>query len=479
MTPRIEKECISRQPLDIIYHKLAELFSPRIYFHPQERFFPVDLPSSITHSSLWRVDNPSARYSSDAAHMEKDFGEIDTVQDLTVSTADHFTTVVGTDVLLRTEIGSSEHSIEMPIPRVDDVYRKYTDGSIETELTVYATVCRTYDSTNSHLIDSMYLKDREIIRAVEEGLIINYYLYFPARESNEFVSEGDWSGISLLLKNPHIVNGEIKDPQLLPVLACYFQKTIAGPFQEFASHNFVAGRHGFRRWQNIQRDIEPSTGHKTHPVVYVSRGRHNCYYEPNSSNIQLGPPWYSWISPDDIENGELKAGPVDTTISGGVDWSSISPVVYAIFPPLFFFAMCASGCESPIRFDGSGLPSGYEEGEDQTGDDGFLGSTDGVGSSYPTGQAPDVPIGQRTVNLILKYVDINNSEMAALWGYAGAWGGASMNMTTPLSDQDTQSNWGYYQGARRPLLTTWFFWNLFQDWTYGCAGKASLPSPPP
>ncbi len=281
MAPKSDKGC-GTPPAAAekrIHRRLAQLFAPVVYFEPEERFFPVDLPTAIQSSSLWRMD-PLAK--PPTAQREKDFGAINAVQDLPAAGSDHFTTVVGTDVIQKEVEG--QQPFDMPAPLIDPIYNRYADGTVPAVLTVYATVCTARDVPNSSLLSKC--SDKDVQHGMAEGLIINYYFYFPACEAPEFKSEGDWSGISLLLREAPTQLAQLASAEqlagFLPVIACYYRKAtkFAPPLP-----SFVAGDHGFRRWQDVRRTAEAGVGADTHPVVYISRGRHNCTYEPATTNI--------------------------------------------------------------------------------------------------------------------------------------------------------------------------------------------------
>ena len=490
MSLRTDQGCGTPQEVDHkeVYKRLISIFAPIVRFDPQERFYPVDLQTNINSSSVWRVNHQPYPPTTQLIWNE---GTFDPAQDVAVTTEHDYTTVVGTKNFTREE---DEQTFILPTPLIDDVYQKYTDGSIDAELSIYATVCIANEDTNIHLlkydhqskdgsVSEWLLRDSEVQEAFSNGLIVNYYMFFPARESPEFESEGDWSGISLLLKNsPQDISDldtseEIK--RFSPVLACYFSKTIDGAPP---SPHFVARTQGLRRWQNVQRAPYSQTiDVKTHPVVYVSLGRHNCYFEGVTNRVELSPPWNFQYTPNGIESGEMTSGPADITVRGYTDWGSIPWWAYAAFPPLFIFVACASGCEYPVHFDGTIPPHGYEEGEDITRDGGYGGLASDTGSSYPPIPASEDPTVSRHIYLRLRYVDLDDATMAALWGYPGAWGAATLHIAgSRWGDEDPSRKklWGYYQGVRRPSLSAWFVWNLFLDTTFGCGGRAEVTSLP-
>jgi hypothetical protein len=471
MPARTDKGCGTPQDAERkkVHERLVNLFAPIVYFDPLERFFPVDLPATIQHSSLWRAD-PDATPPS--TQREKDVGQIQPSSDLPNATQHHYTTVAGTGSVLKTVDGST---FSQPIPLLDQAYKAYRD-TIQAELAIYGTVCKASEVPNSHFFKESTPNDHQVAHAIGEGLIVSYYMYFPACESSELNSEGDWAGISLLLKETPTTLQQLNDPQqigkFLPVLACYYRKTASGAPP--APH-FVAGVHGFRSWSKVRRGKDQSVGLDTHPIVYVSQGRHNCYYEPGVVNIPILSTWAA--KADGIEGGTYTPGPVDNTIEGSVDWEDLW-WAYILFPPLLLVAACATGCHFPVEFD-STVSFRCPDVQDQTRDDGFNGLPGAKGSSYPQTPAGQVPASARQVSMRLHYVDLDDSQTAGIWGYPGAWGGATrLTYKYFINDEPINGDWGYYQGARRPALGAWFLWNLFIDDVFGCDGEPSVTPTP-
>ncbi len=469
MFPRTDKGCGTPQnaTLKQIQMRLVQLFAPLVYFEPDERFFPVDLSTTIKYSSLWKSD-PKAQ--PPTSQRVKDVGLIDPTQDLAAATSKYYTTVAGTNSFLKTIEGQSPFN--MPEPLLDAVYNKYADGTIPATLTMYATVCSAHDVTNSDLIYNP--TDPDVKIAFQEGLIINYYMYFPAYEASEFKSEGDWAGISLLLKYTPTQLAQLNDSekvkQFLPTLACYYQKTTDTTVGAPPARCFVAADQGFRKWKNVSLGKDQALGVDTHPIVYVSEGRHNCYYEPTTTNLKLYPPWEDYFTPEQIESGGYTAGPAGGGVLEGGGLEDTPIWVYFIFPPFALFVACATGCQSPWQFDSSGTWTGYADAEDQAQSGGYTGSPGATGSSYPKKAAGQVPVASRQVNLRLQYVDLTDKTTEALWGYLGAWGAASLRQYILKDDPSNPRKWGYYQGAHLPALGAWFVWNLFIDHQFGCRG---------
>jgi len=460
-----------------IYQRLVQLFAPLVYFEQKEQFFPVDLPTTINNSSLWKMDHKAKL---PTTQLKKDYKTINPVQDLPVATSYYYTTVTGTGFIQKSIEG--QKPFDMPKPKLNEVYDKYKNGVIPAELTIYATVCSARDVPNSNLISECQGIDKNVQHGIKEGLIISYYMYFPACESPEFESEGDWSGISILLKETPTQLTDLYNPKgfkrFLPVISCYYRKTIDGAPP---SPNFVAGDQGFRRWKDVKRIREQSVGEDTHPIIHVSRGRHNCYYEPTTTSIKLSAPWELSFTADRIESGDYAAGPakpdVNTLQGGGIEdfpwWG------YAIFPPFLPLVLCGTGCEYPVHFDTSGLPIGYVEAEDQSKYSGYSGVPNSQsGSSYPKKSAEKVPASSKQITLMLRYVDLDDPTTTAIWGYSGAWGGATLDRATLAWDPENPRLWGDYRGAQRPALAAWFVWNLFVNGTFGCSGIPQLTRSP-
>ncbi len=474
MASRRDSACMAKESQQQLYRELVKIFSPRLFFDPQERFFPVDLLSTFKSSSLWLVD-PSAPFESQKSTMLKAAGEIDLIADLSNASEYNYLTVAGTG---EAECKFQDSSFNVPVPRIDKVYELYSQGIIPSELTIYASVCQASQAINSKLIiqPNCEAGDQEVFNAIaEHGLLLNYYFYFPAYESPEIQTEGDWSGITLLLKKPKVdSSGNIVRPEDLPILACYYQKSTPWPWAHKwdPSIKFWAENKVFRRWDQITKDIDGETGLATHPFVYVSLGRHNCYFEPTTTSVGITD--YSPFTTDSIENGQLSPGPSDRTITGSQDWySTPMAVMYALCPVIYLIAICANGCEPPIQFDPE--ISLNESGEDQVKEGGYVGGASPAGSIYPKKTAENQPVSHRSFDLKLVYVGQDGSETAHLWTYAGAWGGASVFMD--LLPDGTVRNYGFYRGVRRPILSAWFLWDLFTNWQYGCAGTVMEPEP--
>jgi hypothetical protein len=459
-----------------LHCRLLEIFSPIVHFESGERFFPVDLSTTVTASSLWELDHTKQPV---GTNRRKAAGQIQQ-NDLTSATRHHYTTVAGTGLISKTIDGKF---VNQPIPLLKQVLQAYTDGTIAAELTMYGTVCSARSVPGAGVVRNARPVNTDVAHAVQEGLLLNYAFYFPYRNSPEFESEGDWSGVTLLLRETPTTVADIstanKLERFLPVLSCYYRKSVEGAPP---SPYFIAGHEGFRKWEDVSRSHEASVSLDTHPHVYISRGRHNCRYAPGTVTVPLSPPWSARFTPDSIEDGGYAPGPTVNTLEGGgiedFPWWG-----YVLFPPFAAMVACASGCEYPFQFDSSGVSSGYQDGyqdgEDRSDVDGYEAQSTGAASPHPTKPA-DKATGPGAKNLSIRmlYVDLNDAGMASRWGYPGAWGSATKVQAPYAWDKLDTRVWGAYQGARRPILPAWFMWNLFLDHNFGCHGDPQLTRKP-
>ncbi len=449
-----------------IYDGLTQLFAPILFFHPKERFYPVDLKSTVDYAGLWHTN---LAVKPPNANQERDFGKIEPLNHFPPTNENHFISIVGND-FEKKQAGTGSPFL-MPKPNPDKILKKIIQQT-NTKLTMYATVCKASEVPNRHFFQGN-VRHPDVIEAIDRGLFINYYFYFPAYDSPEFQSEGDWSGITLLLKDVPGSIQDLKDAKKVkifqPILACYYHKTIlsAPP-----SLQYYAGDKGFRLWKDVKRVKQTPLNLDTHPIVYISRGRHNCHYEPFLGSIPLTPP----VGRDTtkIEEGKLKTGPTEPVLQGGDD---VPGWFYALFPPFAVFTACATGCQGPVKFDKSGVPWGIKDGEDQAGDGGHSGVLNPNASDHPQDSSSKLGSAKQ-LNIQLKYVDTSDTLMNVLWGFPGAWGGACFFNTTPKWDKEDPRVWGYYRGIRRPSLAPWFYLSLLIDYTYGAGGILKLsPSP--
>lgn len=450
------------------YEQLAQIFAPVVYFDPKERFFPVDLPSTIAASALYRFDGKP--YNEEPVEPPiKNYGSINPV-DLSLAERNFFTTVVG----WKPEIKDTENAkIEMPVPKIDEVYKKYSTGVIPAKLTTYSTVCIPKDVPNFQFLQQFPPRYDEIMLYLsEEGLLINYYLYFPAMDSPEVKREGDWSGISILFgRRPEI------DKLSMPLLTCYFKKL---------GHFLWAGSDGFRMWDKVKRVKDQTTGLDTHPIVYVSLGRHNCYYEPVNVTIPIDPPWKPGPDSNKIEGGDYTPAPTGGTLTGG--WDPMFPTwTYAVFDGLMLlFEACGSlGC---VEFDTSGLPGGSQDVNDSIKSGGYESDPESaqpappMDDSYPS--KPPVPGVPQNLKLNVVYVDVDDPATKANWGYKGSWGAAEVEDYTYWDYYKGRyeyytSHWGRFGGFERPNLGPWFLWNLYWDTVFGSGGGSGYQIPSP
>jgi len=444
------------------YEQIVQTFSPVVRFDPAERFFPVDLVSAIEKSAIYQFD--STGVGTPIVPPFRNYGEAIPL-DLSVAGMNSFTTLMGWDMEERQEPAPLR---EFPVPRPDAIYERYSGGGDPTftpRLTTYATICRvTEDVPNYHFFEQFLPSFMPISAALQEqsGVLLNYYFYFPAMESTSRIQESDWSGISLFFERmPNM--GQLDE--YMPILACYFRK-----IGDLLITSSPEGPNGFRLWGNVEKLPDLETTLLTHPVVYISRGSHNCYYLPLEQPI-LAPaesPWYPVPDPDKVESGDYSPGPAVNHVVGG--WKPSFPwyVYVTSFGLVFLFEICGyRGCQ----FDEGGVsaPSGYEQEEDIVQSGGYesdpdtadTGTTPGS-DSYPS-ESPSGP-----VNILLNviYVDLEDPDSKYLWGYEGFWGAAKRVMFAPY--------WiGFYKGIKRPNLAPWFLWNLFWDAEFGSDGGAN------
>ncbi len=329
-----------------LYKRLLTVFCPILHFHPDERFFPVDLPSTIKKSALWVYD-PNVDLTPSACKQIFSKGQITNPKvDLLNKTANHFTTV--TEMSWFSKQIEGQPSIQQPEPKPEKILQVYRD-EIRPELTIYGMVCKTRETPNFQLLYNSSSMNVKVRSALAEGYLLTYYCYFPAYESKNLTSEGDWTGISLLLKAIPNSFEDLKNnvSTFEPVLCCCFRKTLEGyP----PSPLLLAHPNGFRRWQDVTKTHDSSVNHLTHPKIFVSKGRHNCYYTAFDKNVSQFSPWRSYITSDDVEGEKYSPGPVNNTITGETDWGEIPWYAYILFPPLLPFVLCASGCEYPVPF---------------------------------------------------------------------------------------------------------------------------------
>lgn len=449
-----------------LYQRLLLVFCPILHFHPLENFFPVDLPSTIKHSALWKYDPKVTLAPAACTNVIKKGQITNPAVDLLPADVNHFTTV--TDMKWFDKQIEGLPAAKLPEPDLQKVLQVYRD-LIKPELTIYGMVCKARETPNSQLLISSTM-DAKIHAALAEGYILTYYFYFPAYEDKYLASEGDWSGIALLVKALPNSFEDLKNniAYFEPVLSCYFSKK----YDEYPpAPHLVAHPQGIRRWQDVTKTKDDSVNHLTHPKVFISKGSHNCYYTAFDKNVNSYSPWKPYITSDGVEKEKYSAGPVDNTIVGYTDWGEIDWWEYCLFPPLLPLVLCGSGCEYPFHFDSSGIAPENSDHPETTNENGYDGLPSAGGSSYPSKPASQAGPGPQTISLKLAYVDLSDKNFAAIWQYPGAWGSATRWTI------DT-SKYGYIQGVRRPLLAAWFNFNLFVDGLYGPGGiPETTPSP--
>lgn len=446
------------------YKKLVDIFAPVVYFDPDEIFFPVDLPTTVTASELYKVEGKP--YEEKAVLVLPKIPPKLSSSDLDSAGSNHFTTIAKWKNIKR-KIGSNPpKEVTMPIPKIRDIHKEYTTGKVSAKLTMYATVCKLQNVPNFHFLEK-FPPDIGLGK-LKEGLLINYYFYLPAMFSTEHDREGDWSGISILF-------AEEPSPDTKTLVAQFNKKMGAWvSYYRKISDYLISYDIGIRSWSKVSR-VKDKSGLETHPKVYISLGRHNCYYEPVNTKISEYPSWTPLPEPGKIEKGQYSPSPTGDTekvLIGGDNFDD-PWWVYAIFPHMLLFAMCGGGC----KFDSSGLKPSYHDNSDSVKSGGVGAIPDSAetgktpsSDSYPTKKpTPKAPIN---LKLNVVYVDTNDRNMREMWKYKGSWGAAEV-------ERYYGSFWGRFKGFERPNLSSWFLWNLFWDVTFGSKGGTGYYSKGP
>jgi len=440
------------------YKRIVNIFSPVLYFDPDETFFPVDLPSAVAASGLYKVSGKP--YKEKAVLVPPKTPPTLKSSDLASVDSNHFTTVSKWKETKR-KVGDPPEELTMPIPKLGDVYTKYTSKKIPAKLTMYATVCELKDVPNYQFLE----KYHPVIGLgkLADGLLISYYFYFPGGYCAEYDREGDWSGISILFGmkpsgDPKKLEVQFKNK--MPVWVSYFRKV---------NNYHISYDVGIRSWSKVSR-VKDDSGLVTHPKVYISLGRHNCYFEPINTKISEAPHWTPIPDPKKIEEGDYSPSPTgntDNILYGGDDFDD-PWWIYVLFPHMLLFDMCGIGCE----FDSSGLPPSYQDSNDSVRSGGVEASPD----KAKTGKTPSSdnypakkPTPKSPINLKLNvvYVDTDDQSMKEMWKYKGSWGAAEVT-------KYSGNQWGKFKGFERPNLSSWFLWNLFWDVTFGSKGGSGF-----
>lgn len=423
-----------------LYQKLAERYAPVLRFHEGERFFPVDMESHINNATLYGTGSPYYEIKLNETERSEVF------RLLTNATDDNFTTV--------TSSIDNDSDPQKITPNIEEIYNLYNSGQIKSRLTIYATVCRVKDMPNFDLIKQLQPKEKRIIDP-DNGVILNYYFFFPALESIDYMRECDWSGISLIFSPIPDKDQLDKNP---PILTCYYNKIYPGVGEKIDYFNSEPD--GFSRWEDnkLQKIEDPVTGLKTHPVVYISYGRHNCYFTAKDANIS--PHYIDNSLHEKIEKGAypFNPNPSNVLIGGNHEMSDGTKVIIAIMPWMIFFWACGATCE----FDSSGIAPDDPNVTDEVNDKGHEATPEkGSIQDYPT---PAPATGKKQLKMDLVYVDLKNEEYLAYWSYNGFWG-------VIRQDKYSNSAWGNFKSVKRPNLGPWLLWNLFLDPIYGSNGR--------
>ncbi len=450
-----------------IYRRLVAMHAPILAFDPDERFFPVDLPSTRKASALYHITG-------DRTNANNKQLVTKSIQDIDLANADkdHFTTVIPEE-RWKTEINTiSQPPFKMPVPDIKAIHQRYKGTGIDridAKLTIYGSVCRANVVPNyKELLEQRTLKDPKIFLALGEGLIINYYFFFPAMDTPELKREGDWSGISILLDRVPSPN-DLSSAK--PVLLCYFKKVR----DLFTGYDYLwSGPEGFRTPNKgvIMSSVDGEMV-ASHPLVYISKGRHNCYfenYQSETTTLPTGSPWIPAPDPEKVEDGAYSSKQEGGTSGESEDYSWM---LGFLFLPLFLLACPARGRKSGRI---------YEDVEDvkrSGGHDIKPEKNPSASTNYPPSGQP----GPTPYKLDVEYVDTDSDlAMKANWGFAGYWGVAEREahpfkgFVEEEVGATTQEIWGRFGGVRRPNLAAWFLWNLYFDTFYG-AGATTYTTP--
>lgn len=310
------------------YIALAQMYAPIVLFDTRERFFPVDLASTFAKSRLYRIIGDRTREANNELVSSHP-----TLVDMASANDNYFTTVDRWRPVPNTV---SEPPFSMPAPwdpDLDTIYQKYASGAIDARLTTYATVCKPREVPNYRdYLDQHSLRDKTVWLALQEGLLINYYFFFPALKAPELRREGDWGGISVLI--PHDAP-EISFP---PALYCFYKK-MREP--RTGLEGFGPGDEGFRTVKQVENKTSANEDVRRRCLVYVSLGRHNCYAHPPPYNTQVksGIPWGA--DPKKVESGAYRSIPgIKSTVTSDTDWGW---TLGFLFPWLFGLLCPARG----------------------------------------------------------------------------------------------------------------------------------------
>lgn len=480
MTLDLDKGCDwSANDVRDVIRPLAEHYAPTLTFDPAERFFPVDLPSTAAASSLHRMRPEIIQ------GVEKYYPDHEKLSDLVESKVTpavlqgrdrkYFTSACDWGRTLQ-EIQPSYY---MPSPcSADDIAAKYAgpNATIDATLTMYATVCRSRQVPNYHellergtnqlLPDRQLVRDPEVNAALNEnGLLINYYFYFPAGHTSWLHREGDWAGLSILVDQKPPAN---QPERAKPVLLCYYKK-VRNIFTHW--EYFVPGASGFVAPGDVVWLPGPTPNVASSPWVLISLGRHNCYPSRGAAGTvqswtnSNSTPWSGDPESEKIEKGGYKT-PTDTSVVGTSGWDEDDTwaLLGLLFPPLWLNLCPARG--KPRRAVQKNETDVNKPGGPDAGPvTGGAAPQPGYSTKYrqvTQGAFPKIQV---------VYVDTNDQATRDYWSYHGSWGTAELEQY-PFYYEGSENEEhviksGRYGGAWRPNLAAWFIWNLFFDRVHG------------
>jgi hypothetical protein len=217
---------------------------------------------------------------------------------------------------------------------------------------------------------------------------------------------------------------------------------------------------------------DQETGQHSHPGLFVSKGRHNCYDQAVDTTVSVPTLWWPNPEPQTVENGEYQPGPTNTVGHDSGAGLAIGLAVPIVGPLVYFLVALCSG---DLGFDTSGLdqplpptPPGRDA-HDTARSDGHTGHSAGTGTGLPTGYPQ--PGGPLEIGLNTVYVDLRDQAASDAWAYPGSWGSQAVaHYTDTQNGSDTPENYERFGQDYRPNLAPWFLWNLYFDPTLGSSG---------
>lgn len=454
-----------------IYKELVNIFAPVVYLDSSERFFPVDLTSTLTHSKIYSFEDRTAtlKYSSISTNSNENILDEIILKSLETNC---FTTVGNFDMIDHKLDINPPEIVKVPKPNLEKIFEEYSTGELKNAVpTIYATVNEINQYSQIDLLDNQFddeykQKFKDFKEKIKDGILINYYFYFPACETKMgFIREGDWSGISILLKNkPQSTTDlyNVKDPfwnQLckntdFQPIACCFSK-------DGDNFNVNAIKSGFRLWSNVNT-IEDSKitlplgdFWNTHPVIYISKGLHNCYYNYVDNTIDIS------IKSDDVSK-ECPNGPFcfdppleepQNRSSGILECLILIGLLVAGFTITWIINSCTDDDKDEKKNNDITTSNILQTIPDKVDNNGNVLISETVNNS-------SISVNKRK-SLVIKYIDLEDSQTKAIWNYKGFWGAARSEIY--LNSSQNEIVFGNFGGFKRPNLESWFLWNLYNN----------------